>query len=117
VLFEIFTGKRAYDAKTLHDLMQLHESGTVTTPSSLVRDLDPAVERVILRCLAATRWPMRSRRARRRRRGETEAVAILPAAGMAVGFLIVLLAFAAIAPRASIPGLVPLDKPAFELRT
>src|SRR3989454_6594783 len=51
VMFEIFTGKRAYDAKTLHDLMQLHESGTVTTPSSVVRDLDPAVERVILRCL------------------------------------------------------------------
>jgi serine/threonine-protein kinase len=51
VLFEIFTGKRAYDAKTLHDLMQLHESGTVTTPTSVVRDLDPAVERVIMHCL------------------------------------------------------------------
>src|SRR5580765_4538562 len=51
VLFEIFTGRRAYDAKTLGDLKQLHDTGGVTTPSSVVRDLDPAVERVILRCL------------------------------------------------------------------
>ena len=51
VLFEIFTGRRAYDAKTLGDLKQLHDTGSVTTPSSVVRDLDPAVERVILRCL------------------------------------------------------------------
>src|SRR6185295_13607795 len=43
--------------------------------------------------------------------GEAEALPILPAAAMAAGFVIVLLAFAAIAPRASIPGLVPLDKP------
>src|SRR5581483_6138279 len=28
-----------------------HESRTITTPSSMVRDLDPAIERVILRCL------------------------------------------------------------------
>ena len=52
ILFEIFTGRRAYDAKTLGDLKQLHDTGTVTTPSSIVRDLDPAIERVILRCLA-----------------------------------------------------------------
>src|ERR1019366_7489271 len=52
VLFEIFTGRRAYDAKTFNDLVQLHQSGTIATPSSVVRDLDPAIERVILRCLA-----------------------------------------------------------------
>src|SRR5262249_8285189 len=51
ILFEIFTGKRAHDAKTLNDLRVLHDTGTITTPSSIVRDLDPAVERVILRCL------------------------------------------------------------------
>ena len=136
VLFEIFTGKRAHDAKTLHDLMQLHQSGTVTTPSSVVRDLEPAVERVILRCLerdpgrrpgsalavaaalpggnpladalAAGETPSPELLVAA---GETEALSILPAAAMAVGFLAALLAFAAIAPRASIPGLVPLDKP------
>jgi predicted Ser/Thr protein kinase len=49
VLFEIFTGRRAYEAKTIQELRQLHETGA--TPSSLVRDLDPAIERIILRCL------------------------------------------------------------------
>src|SRR6185436_18864128 len=51
ILFEIFTGKRAYEAKTIGELRQLVDTGTVTTPSSIVHDLDPAVERVILRCL------------------------------------------------------------------
>jgi serine/threonine-protein kinase len=51
ILFEVFTGKRAYEAKTLADLKQLHDTATLTTPSSIVSDLDPAVERVILRCL------------------------------------------------------------------
>src|SRR5262245_22705584 len=50
VLFEIFTGKRAFEAKTLADLIKAHDSA-VMTPSSVVRDLDPAVERVIMRCL------------------------------------------------------------------
>lgn len=51
ILFEIFTGRRAYEAKTLNDLKALHDTGTITTPSSFVRDLDPAIERVIMRCL------------------------------------------------------------------
>ncbi len=51
ILFEIFTGKRAYEVRTLGELKHLHDTGTVTTPSSIVRDLDPTVETVILRCL------------------------------------------------------------------
>src|SRR5262249_2810637 len=51
VLFEIFTGQRAYDAKTLHELRQQHESGRRLTASSVVGDLDPAVEPTIDRCL------------------------------------------------------------------
>jgi serine/threonine-protein kinase len=51
ILFEVFTGRRVHEAKTIQDLRSLHDTGTVTTPSSIVRDLDPAVERVILRCL------------------------------------------------------------------
>jgi len=43
--------------------------------------------------------------------GETEALALVPATALATVFVVALLAFAAIAPRASIPGLVPLDKP------
>src|SRR5215470_14130549 len=51
VLYEILTGKRAFEASTLPQLMKLRQSGTVTNPSTLVRDLDPLIERVILRCL------------------------------------------------------------------
>jgi hypothetical protein len=51
ILFEMFTGKRVFEAKTFNELLSMHETRTVATPSSVVRDLDPAVERVILRCL------------------------------------------------------------------
>ncbi|HZU27485.1 MAG TPA: serine/threonine-protein kinase, partial [Bryobacteraceae bacterium] len=53
VLYEVFTGKRPYEANTLAELVQARTRTTPATPSSLVRDLDPAVERVILRCLEA----------------------------------------------------------------
>jgi serine/threonine-protein kinase len=51
VLYEIFTGKRAFaDAPT-----DTHKSGKVdrflSRPSSVVKDIDPVVERAILRCL------------------------------------------------------------------
>ena len=51
ILFEMFTGKRAFDAKTFNELLSMHETRSVATPSSVVRDLDPAVERVVMRCL------------------------------------------------------------------
>jgi hypothetical protein len=51
ILYEILTGKRAFEAATLAELMKQRESGTITNPSTLVRDLDPLIERVILRCL------------------------------------------------------------------
>jgi hypothetical protein len=51
ILYEILTGKRAFEASTLPELIKLREQGTITNPSTLVRDLDPLIERVILRCL------------------------------------------------------------------
>ncbi|MEO8650310.1 MAG: protein kinase [Acidobacteriota bacterium] len=51
VLFELYTGKRAFRAESLADYIKLHQESVPTTPSSLVPDLDPLVERVILRCL------------------------------------------------------------------
>ncbi|MET0647729.1 MAG: serine/threonine-protein kinase [Pyrinomonadaceae bacterium] len=52
VLYELFTGKRAFEASSLPELMRLRQSDTQpSSPSSHVRDLDPAVERVIFRCL------------------------------------------------------------------
>ena len=51
ILFEVFTGRRAQESKTLDELKRFHETGTHTTPSTIVHDIDPGVERVILRCL------------------------------------------------------------------
>ena len=53
VLYEIFTGKRAFSAKNLAELVQSRNEGTLSKPSTLVKDLDPLVERVILLCLEA----------------------------------------------------------------
>jgi serine/threonine-protein kinase len=51
VLYEIFTGKRAFDAPTLQELTEQRETSSPTNPTTLVKDLDPLVERVIERCL------------------------------------------------------------------
>jgi serine/threonine-protein kinase len=51
VLYEIFTGKRAFTAEALAELVRTRGEVTPSRPSSVVKDLDPAVERVILRCL------------------------------------------------------------------
>ena len=51
VLYELFTGKRAYNSDNLLELMSMHEASSPTSPSSHVEHLDPLVERVILRCL------------------------------------------------------------------
>ncbi|HEY1403291.1 MAG TPA: serine/threonine-protein kinase, partial [Pyrinomonadaceae bacterium] len=52
VLYEVFTGKKAFEASNLHDMIRLRRSDTTpTSPSKLIADLDPLVERVILRCL------------------------------------------------------------------
>jgi hypothetical protein len=52
VIYEIFTGRRAFAARSLEELLRLRESdSTPTSPSSLVKDIDPLVERVIERCL------------------------------------------------------------------
>ncbi len=51
VLYEIFTGKPPFESATLAGLMQARRESVPVNPSTLVRDLDPVVERVILRCL------------------------------------------------------------------
>jgi len=51
VLYEIFTGRRPFEATTLAELVRAQTDTTPTSLTSQVRDLDPAVERVILRCL------------------------------------------------------------------
>jgi len=52
VLYEVFTGKRAFEAETLDGLRKLEESSAPPSLVTLVKEIDPAIERVILRCLA-----------------------------------------------------------------
>ncbi|MFN8588968.1 MAG: serine/threonine-protein kinase [Candidatus Eisenbacteria bacterium] len=51
VLYELFTGKRVFEAKSIAELRQQHDSSSITSPSSLARGITPAVERLILHCL------------------------------------------------------------------
>ena len=136
ILFEIFTGKRAHDAKTLNELKQLHDTGTVTTPSSIVRDLDPGVERVILRCLdrdpdkrpasalaVAAALPGGDPLAAALAAGETpspevlaaaaetEAIPVLRGLALVAAFLTMLAIYTLVSPRATMADLVPLEKP------
>jgi serine/threonine-protein kinase len=136
ILFEIFTGRRAHDAKTVSDLKTLHDTGTLTTPSSIVRDLDPAVERVILRCLdrdpdrrpasalaiaaalpggdplaaalAAGETPSPDALAAA---AETAAIPVLHGLGLVAALLASLAIYATVSPRATMADLVPLEKP------
>jgi hypothetical protein len=136
VLFEIFTGRRAFEAKTLADLKRIHESGAIATPTSFVRDLDPAIERVILRCLerdpdrrpgsalaVAAALPGANPLADALAAGETPSPDLLAAAAeaqaMPVGRALALMGALAAAlviyglfsPRATLADLVSLDKP------
>ncbi|MGA9504884.1 MAG: serine/threonine-protein kinase, partial [Terriglobales bacterium] len=51
VLYEVFTGKRAFTAEALTALVRGGKASSPSKPSSVVKDLDPAIERIILRCL------------------------------------------------------------------
>src|SRR4051812_9500097 len=52
VFYELFTGRRAFVASSIADLIRQQSDSQVTTPRSLVKDLDPAIEKTILRTLA-----------------------------------------------------------------
>src|SRR5262249_53957529 len=52
VLYELFTGKKAFEGKTFSEMLKKHRDERPPDPSSLVPSLDPAVEGTILRCIA-----------------------------------------------------------------
>jgi serine/threonine-protein kinase len=53
VLYELYTGRKAFTAGTLGELLRLRQTESMPEhPSTLVRDIDPLVERVVERCLA-----------------------------------------------------------------
>jgi serine/threonine-protein kinase len=51
VLYELFTGRRAYPSGTPAELRRMRDESSPTRPSLIVDDFDPVVERAILRCL------------------------------------------------------------------
>ena len=51
VLYELSTGKKAFDGATLAELRRKHAEDPPASPSAISPGFDPVVERVILRCL------------------------------------------------------------------
>jgi len=51
VLYELFTGRRALEGRNLAELIAKREQAGITHPIEIVHDLDPAIDRAIMRCL------------------------------------------------------------------
>ena len=51
VIYEIFTGKQAFIADNVMELIKMHQTATATSPSTHVKGIDPLVESVIAQCL------------------------------------------------------------------
>jgi len=136
VLYEIFTGRKPFEAATLADWRRRHSEDPPTAPSTVTPGLDPVVERVILRCLekdptarprsvaaVAAALPGGDPLAAAIAAGETPSPEMVAAAGSdeamkpaaAWAFLLSILAGLALAawlsPRAYRHGHVPLEKP------
>jgi len=51
VLYELFTGKKPFDAKNVRQLLEMQESIHLPSMTSVAADIDPMVEKSIRRCL------------------------------------------------------------------
>jgi len=136
VLYEMFTGKRPFNASTRAELIRLAEEGMPPAPRSIVKDIDPAVEGVILRCLSpdprnrpssalavSRSLPGGDPLAAALAAGETPSPEMVAASGQNVGLkpavalsclagvLLGLIAFAVIAERVSLLSKIPFDHP------
>ena len=133
VLYELFTGQSPFRARTLPELIEERASSTPVSPASLV-ELDPIVERVIMRCLepqpsrrpasalaVAAALPGGNPLAEALAAGETpspemvaaagESEALAPTAALATfgGVLAALVLLVVLAGRVSVLGRVPMD--------
>ncbi len=135
VLYELYTGRKAFDAATLAELKRKHAEDAPPSPSAVSPGFDPAVERVILRCLekeparrpasvtqVAAALPGGDPLAAALAAGETPSPEMVAAAGeegalpagrawaLLGGVLAVLLAVVLLAPLSTDLGLAPLPK-------
>ena len=53
VLYEMFAGKRPFEARTLAEMIRLQQQSKPVSLSTVAKDIDPGVERVVQRCLSA----------------------------------------------------------------
>jgi serine/threonine-protein kinase len=51
LLYELYTGRKAFDGATFQELKRKHSEDPPASPSTISPGFDPVVERVILRCL------------------------------------------------------------------
>jgi serine/threonine-protein kinase len=51
VLYELFTGKRPFEAQTIRQMLEMQESGHFMSMTSVAAEIDPSVEKAIRRCL------------------------------------------------------------------
>ncbi len=51
VLYELFTGRKAFDAKSIPELISKQEAIDLTSMTSIAAEIDPAVDNLIRRCL------------------------------------------------------------------
>ncbi|HLJ48725.1 MAG TPA: serine/threonine-protein kinase [Bryobacteraceae bacterium] len=51
IAYELFTGNRAFEATSVADLLRAQESSRPVSIVSVAADVDPVIERVIMRCL------------------------------------------------------------------
>ena len=99
VIYELFTGRRAYTATSIGELVNQHESRSLAPPSEVVTAIDPAIDHVILRCLdpdperrppsalsVAAALPGGDPLAAALAAGETPSPELVAAAGEGVGF-------------------------------
>ncbi|MBC7928410.1 MAG: serine/threonine protein kinase, partial [Bryobacteraceae bacterium] len=51
IIYELFTGKQAFDANSLPEMMRKQESESPVSLTSIAGEADPLVEKAVLRCL------------------------------------------------------------------
>jgi len=135
VLYELYTGRKAFEGASFQELKRKHSEETPASPSTVSPGFDPVVERVILRCLekdpgrrpfsvaqVAAALPGGDPLAAALAAGETPSPEMVAAAGeegaltagrgwaLLGGVLAILLAILALAPYATDLGLAPLPR-------
>ena len=135
VLYEIFTGKRPFEAASAADWRKAHLESHPRTLSTLVGQIDPAIERAIMRCLqkdpqlrpassmqVAAALPGGDPLAAALAAGETPSPEMVAAAGaeagisprnallLFVGVIVLLLAGIPLAHRGDLLGIAPMQK-------